>query len=198
MKAMGGVVRRRCRWWAVAFVWCVACAGHAPTPMPEAAAVRSTEERLASDVDGPSVPSPTAAAVPDVLGRACDDAERLVRGALKVEPMRVDAAVFMNEFVKLERRGCRIAAEGTFGSREGDAGGDLAQAFHAAGWEDAYGYAADGPDGSVFGVRAGGVLCIATMAWDGGDDSDPDYVPDDWFTVEVACATGVPEDVIEP
>lgn len=55
------------------------------------------------------------------------------------------------------------------------------------GWEEDHERTADGPDGTIFGVRMGSVLCSVSARWDGGDDSDPGYVPENRYEVVVSC-----------
>ncbi len=38
------------------------------------------------------------------------------------------------------------------------------------------------------------LVCILDLHWDGGDDSDPTYVPGDWYRAAVSCALSVPGD----
>lgn len=47
---------------------------------------------------------------------------------------------------------------------------------------------ADGPDGTSFRILRGRIFCIVEGRWDGGDDSDPDYVPSDEFELSAGCA----------
>jgi hypothetical protein len=42
-------------------------------------------------------------------------------------------------------------------------------------------------------VRAG-QLCIGEGRWDGGDDSDPTYVPDSGYTFTLGCVEATPEE----
>ncbi|MDH3475946.1 MAG: hypothetical protein OEM59_19885, partial [Rhodospirillales bacterium] len=56
------------------------------------------------------------------------------------------------------------------------------------GWSYDHRYAADGPDGTAFVLRRDRVLCLVTGSWDGGDDSDPDDQPEDWYEISVDCA----------
>jgi hypothetical protein len=63
----------------------------------------------------------------------------------------------------------------------------LWQGLLAHGWREDPQYAADGPDGTVFALRNQAALCIANGRWDGGDDSDPTYVPDDRYELSVKC-----------
>ncbi len=58
------------------------------------------------------------------------------------------------------------------------------------GWREDLGYGADGKDGTAFGFRRGETLCIARASWDGGDDADPTYVPDDRYELRIECMRG--------
>jgi hypothetical protein len=59
------------------------------------------------------------------------------------------------------------------------------------GWSFDHNYAADGKDGTVFGIRKDSVLCIVRGHWDGGDDSNPAYIRADEYNVFVSCASGI-------
>ena len=48
-------------------------------------------------------------------------------------------------------------------------------------------YVADGPDGNLVGYQRSVVRCTVASSWDGGDDSDSTYVPEDWFKEETSC-----------
>jgi hypothetical protein len=54
-------------------------------------------------------------------------------------------------------------------------------------WVSSLRYVADGPDGSLVGYQRGVVRCTIASSWDGGDDSDSTYVPEDWFKEETSC-----------
>lgn len=47
---------------------------------------------------------------------------------------------------------------------------------------------ADGPDGTSFTAIKMNVFCLVVGSWDGGDDSDPKYVPSTRYEVIVKCA----------
>ena len=47
---------------------------------------------------------------------------------------------------------------------------------------------ADGPDGTSFTAIKMNVFCVVEGHWDGGDDSDPSYVPSTRYEVVVKCA----------
>jgi len=46
---------------------------------------------------------------------------------------------------------------------------------------------ADGPDGTSFTAIKSDVFCLVEGRWDGGDDSDPKYVPSTRYEVVVKC-----------
>jgi len=48
---------------------------------------------------------------------------------------------------------------------------------------------ADGPDGTSYRALKKKVLCTVESHWDGGDDSDPKYVPSPRYEVIVKCAS---------
>ena len=46
---------------------------------------------------------------------------------------------------------------------------------------------ADGPDGTAFRIMRSNVFCAVEGRWDGGDDSDPTYVPSTRVEFQVQC-----------
>ena len=86
-------------------------------------------------------------------------------------------------------QGCRVEMKGSAAafSESGQPDIALREEFAGLGWTEDYEYGADGPDGSAFAFRKGSVLCVFRAQWDGGDDSDPTYVPEDRYDVEVDC-----------
>jgi hypothetical protein len=64
------------------------------------------------------------------------------------------------------------------------------------GWLDRTTISADGPDGTIRGVRRDGVTCLVEGRWDGGDDADTTYVPSDTLEIHVACTGGMPADTL--
>jgi hypothetical protein len=90
-----------------------------------------------------------------------------------------------------DRTGCRVAVKGTFGALRGTQRPEirLAEALQERGLTYDHRYDADGPDGTSFAFRTGEVLCIVQGKWDGGDDSDPSYVPADSYDVFAGCTS---------
>jgi len=84
---------------------------------------------------------------------------------------------------------CRLMIHGTFRDKPpyDDAIKLLEQYFERAGWKSDEECSADGPDGTVWGVRRGGVRCLVEGRWEGGDDSDTTAVPSPEYDVTVDC-----------
>ena len=47
---------------------------------------------------------------------------------------------------------------------------------------------ADGPDGTSFRITRLDKFCLVRGKWDGGDDSDPGYIPNTDFSITVKCS----------
>jgi hypothetical protein len=60
---------------------------------------------------------------------------------------------------------------------------------YMAGWRADIRSEADGPDGTVFRIVKGNTFCLVEGKWDGGDDSDPKYVPSKKYEVIVQCSS---------
>jgi hypothetical protein len=161
---------------------------------------RDAPPRAETPAARPPGPEPSAAYAS--LGTACDLVQRAMEQRLAVTITRADSVGFENEFVRAPRTGCELKATGTFTRSARDtapgrsADGDLAGDLSRAGWTSIDRYSADGPDGSIYGLRSGETVCIFTWSWDGGDDADSTYVPaDDWQLI-TRCARREPGDSI--
>jgi hypothetical protein len=82
---------------------------------------------------------------------------------------------------KSEGDGTRDSAAASLGS-----GATLVRAT-GKGWIELVRYMADGPDGSSSAFQRGAVRCAVEQRWDGGDDSDPAYVAEDWYEERTIC-----------
>lgn len=86
--------------------------------------------------------------------------------------------------------GCLVSLRGSLeaigGAQRPDVG--LGARFVAAGWGYDDRFAADGPDGTSFVLVRDDLFCIVEGQWDGGDDTDPRYVPPPDYLFEVRCA----------
>jgi len=89
------------------------------------------------------------------------------------------------------RTGCRVTVKGAFGALGAAQRPEtrVVEVLQGRGLRYDDRYAADGPDGTSFALRADGMLCVVHGRWDGGDDSDPDYVPGDWYEFFAGCAS---------
>jgi hypothetical protein len=88
-----------------------------------------------------------------------------------------------------EGPGCRITMAASMRAlRDGPSPDDrLRTALPTMGWVEDWEYGADGPDGTATAFRRGTVLCLLRAQWDGGDDADSTYVPDDHYDLTVGC-----------
>jgi hypothetical protein len=72
------------------------------------------------------------------------------------------------------------------------------EALAAAGWVEDFHYGADGTDGSTSGFLSRNFFCLVEGHWDGGDDTDPSYVPVPGCEVVVTCVPRREDDVPPP
>ncbi len=133
--------------------------------------------------------SPARAVLPENVRAACDAVASLLRSFAGT---RVERSVgpLDDPVGNAKRNGCLVKGRGTFAALYGSARPDdrLHTWFEEHAWKANNKYDDDGPDGTAFGYEKRKVLCLAHVDWDGGDDSDPNYVPEDWFEAAVGCA----------
>jgi hypothetical protein len=155
------------------------------SPRDPAAAVSATAAAVAT---GPEVDA--------AAGNACLEGDTLLRRLPGTRLRRMPPVPFDSLWPDTAARSaCRLAAVGN--GRPAYAAIDSLLAWLAArGWNDRTLISADGPDGTVLGVRRGGVLCRVEGRWDGGDDSDTTYVPSDTLEVHFACTRLVGSDTL--
>jgi hypothetical protein len=188
----------------------VACGGGAPP----AQVARPTPRIMvfAGSLPGVTVtqapPEPEQLPEPTVrypsLVVACDSVEALVRRQVQVAVSRADSAAVDFGFGGPPRTGCELKASGKFirtapdstpsAEQAQDEPSTLAHSFEKAGWGYLAHYQADGPDGEAEGWRSKESTCVVRWEWDGGDDSDPSYVPSDDWDLEVGCTPTEPAD----
>jgi hypothetical protein len=87
---------------------------------------------------------------------------------------------------------CRLTVNGRFANDGTGAADLLGPWLEAHGWVSDGECSADGPDGTVWGMRRQGVRCLVSGQWDGGDDSDSTYVPSRDYVVIIDCLVDVP------
>jgi hypothetical protein len=173
--------------------------------VPVAHAVDSTATRAAPDSIRTATAPPRSVndtlvhpmAVPAPVGAACESASSMMREALGLAVRREDGA-YQDSFRHTARVGCRLSANATAQTAgiAKDPVGTLQQTFARRGWRFDQRYGADGPDGSLIGMRYRDIMCLVNGQWDGGDDSEPDSVsaaraPDPSYAVQIECARDV-------
>jgi hypothetical protein len=47
---------------------------------------------------------------------------------------------------------------------------------------------ADGQDGTSYRITRGNVFCLVSGVWDGGDPTDPKFIPSPLFLITARCA----------
>ena len=129
-----------------------------------------------------------SAGVTPAVRAACERVNVLVSGTPGAMVETYGGAV-ADEMLGRSTSGCTIVISGSW--RElgtGRSPADLIfESLSAEGWRQEVEYAADGPDGTMFGLSKDRVLCIVRGDWDGGDDADSTYVPSDVYQVIVRC-----------
>jgi hypothetical protein len=135
-----------------------------------------------------SAPAPNPR-VPDPVLRACDLIAEIARRPNGVTIAR-SIGPFPDERDGRTRFGCSVSLEGSMTALRGGSNPVelLRERFAARGWLEDGNHAADGPDGTMFAFVRDGVICIFEGRWDGGDDSDPTYKPDDAYKGTARCA----------
>jgi hypothetical protein len=147
----------------------------------------AAQARAAAD----SLRAATAATVQSVRVRDWLDSALVVMPGVKVE--RTDGP-FPDHRSGKESDGAGLTVRGTFGALHGkpDPTAVAHQRLLDMGWVEDIEYSADGPDGTTYAMRKDGILCFVEGRWDGGDGSDPSYVPPDDYTVTIQCTGATP------
>jgi len=140
----------------------------------------------------PAVADPAPGLPPSVL-RACDLIAQIAARAKGVTIKR-STGPFADEFESRTRSGCSVSLVGStkaLGTSPNPIE-ELRQEFTTRGWQEDVNHSADGPDGTTFAYVHAGVICVFRGQWDGGDDSDPTFKPDDEYTGAGHCAANPP------
>jgi hypothetical protein len=125
---------------------------------------------------------------------ACDTVAQVVADIPSVSTTQIDTSV-VDHRIGRTAPGCRVQVTGSrsaFGERDSP-DERLRNELASRGWTEDFAYGADGPDGTAFALVTGSVLCMFEAAWDGGDDSDPSYVPDDGYRLIAWCMEHQPQ-----
>jgi hypothetical protein len=133
-----------------------------------------------------------AAAVPVDPRAACDrvaHAIETVQGAFVTR----GEEVFEDPIHRRTLLGCSVLLAGSFRELGDEPPVDvvLHDTLADEGWIEDYDYSLDGPDGSSFGFRRDGVLCLVEGRWDGGVLEDDDPPLSDRYEVTTRCGAGV-------
>lgn len=156
-----------------------------------AAPDRSDQRAAAADAAQPS-----AQALSTPAAAQCDSVGDFMRQALQLTAARENG--MFTDARGVQRTGCRFTARGSFEALADQAGpvAALERTFVQRGWRADLRYSADGPDGSVIGMRKLEQLCVIYGSWDGGDDSDTTSVNADVspsYDVAIECSRDVPD-----
>ncbi|MDH3455587.1 MAG: hypothetical protein OER90_01985 [Gemmatimonadota bacterium] len=136
----------------------------------------------------PAVANDEVTVAPQPVRAACAQVAAIL-GAMPADSLTVSERVVTDYLADRSGPGCRVRLDGlasSYGStaRPNDV---VREALPTRGWNEDFGYAADGPDGTGFALRWRGVTCLFQGMWDGGDDADPTDVPADRYALEVNC-----------
>ena len=122
------------------------------------------------------------------LFAACDTLEQWVDKVLRGEVARSNGR-FTGSARGLTRYGCRLTAADTLAPDVPRPLESVWQALAMRGWTLDNAYMADGPEGSMLGLRSGSLLCVLQHYWEAASDDERATSPDVPFRydVEVEC-----------
>jgi hypothetical protein len=153
--------RSNVRLTVIALVACVACG-----------------DRQGNDGDGLQVDSSNALHIADpALMAACDSIDAWIRSATTASVQRTDGK-YTGSTRGATRYGCQIAAADTLQPEAGVRPFDTVRdALMRAGWSEELVYSADGPEGSMLGLRDDSRVCVLQHYWEAGSDDERAAVP---------------------
>lgn len=136
-----------------------------------------------------SAPGNLASRIPAPVRAACDVMADLMKPVPGSVLQRLYGS-FEDDF-GYRHSGCQVLLNGSFSAlREGENPADIpGVALPDRGWNMVPEYSADGPDGTLYALRKDDTLCFIRGEWDGGDDSDPGYIPADWYKIAIGCTS---------
>lgn len=124
---------------------------------------------------------------------ACNTIAEVLRG-VPGSAVEISSGQSSDNTIGDKGNGCLVRMKGTWNAIKDDLfPTDLlnpdseSSVLKKKGWSYDNRHAADGSDGTVFIIRKEDVICIVTGSWDGGDDSDPSYIPGDEYGISVEC-----------
>jgi hypothetical protein len=163
------------------------------SPSTNTPAAHGPTSTVANSLPGAASPTTAPGEVVAPTGgapRECEAIAATLRRVPGAEVTRSDGT-FDDPVGGRDRTGCRVTVKGTFGALRGEQRPEirLAEALRERGLTYDHRYDADGPDGTSFAFRTDEVLCIVQGKWDGGDDTDPAYIPADTYDVFAGCTS---------
>jgi len=139
------------------------------------------------------LPGPQGIQPSEQVLAACADVCDILSRGFAASPDR-SIVVVVDERTGRKGDGCSVRLLTTTTSFQTDGSPDeqLRTTLPTMGWTEDFDYAADGPDGTAFALRRDAVLCQVRAMWDGGDDTDPAYVPDPRYELVAGCLEDPP------
>ena len=129
---------------------------------------------------------PTTASAQEVV-EPCDRLAEIVADVPTLVLSAVDTLVHDQRF-GLTAKGCQRRLVGQVSAFRGTSpDGLLRKILTVRGWQEDIRYSADGPDGTAFAFVNDTVVCLIRAVWDGGDATDPSYVPEDRYQLVIGC-----------
>lgn len=112
------------------------------------------------------------------LYATCDSLERSVRGVVTRGAERINGR-FTGTARGVTRYGCRIIAADVLAPDAPQRPLEVVwKGLAARGWTVEQAYVADGPEGSMLGLRSGSLLCVLQHSWQTGSDDERAGRPD--------------------
>jgi hypothetical protein len=152
--------------------------------------VMATGAVLAWVLLGPAtVLSAATAAKPRTACAFCDSVAGLLDSLPRVRPSKATQAKDQHPCLAEAHNVCSVAYDGTYkdfpaATTPHDL---LARRLEHAGWRQILECAADGPDGTSMAYARDSMVVVIEGQWDGGDDSDSTYVPQDFYKLRIVC-----------
>ncbi len=135
----------------------------------------------------------TAAVPADV--RALSDTQAPFLAPTPRHTLRRACVRFEDDVAGCRRTGCAVYGSGFFsalGESVAIPPDTLKNFLEARGWQEIFDYSADGPDGTRYALRRGGLLCVVQGFWRHEDSDDPTYVDPDDYAILVQLARAEP------
>lgn len=125
------------------------------------------------------------------LAAVCDTVAAWLDRVWPASAVRMDTD-YRDHFAGLQRHGCAVSLRGGPDTPGGDPKAALESFLTDRGWTPDLRYSADGPDGSMVGMRQGASLCALQLERTGGDDStaEPPPLAHRPYTFRIECFDG--------